>query len=465
MPTSFEWKTYHKWSKELGMVPFILARERSVNGNGLIQDTDILYLNVAGTSIVVLDSWEAILELFEKRSSIYSDRRRHRRLMHHNFHPTAAARFRPHLLKAARNLLNRFLDMPNDVIGNLRHMAGETIMSVAYGLEVKPKDDPYIRTAEQGVHPLVAAGVPGAFLVDVLPFLKYVPEWMPGAGFQTKAREWKKLALNMVEIPFAAAKRNLANGVSSLCVASLSLQKLENGTTDDAYAEDIIQGVTGTMYAAGSDTTVSAVASCILGLLDKPEVIKKAQEELDRVVKPGHLPDFDDEESLPYITAIVKETLRWRDVVPIAIPRLLTVDDEYKGYRLPAGAIVIPNAWAMLHNEDVYPDPFEFNPDRFMKDGKFNKSVRDPSHACWGFGRRICPGRYMAFSSVWIAVASLLTVYDIKKAVDEEGNVIEPQHDYLSALVCMPKPYKCSITPRSQKAERLIRSASNLEAL
>lgn len=42
----------------------------------------------------------------------------------------------------------------------------------------------------------------------------------------------------------------------------------------------------------------------------------------------------------------------------------------------------------MLHNEDVYPDPFEFNPDRFMKDGKFNKSVRDPSHACWGFGRR-----------------------------------------------------------------------------
>ncbi|PPQ87697.1 hypothetical protein CVT25_011464 [Psilocybe cyanescens] len=455
MPTSFEWQTYHKWSKEL--------------------DTDILYLNVAGTSIVVLDSAEAVLELFEKRSSIYSDRarmpminelmgwnfnfgfmkygerwRRHRRLMHHNFHPTAALRFRPHSLRAARNLLNRFLDIPNDVIGNLRHMAGETIMSIAYGLAVKPKDDPYIRTAEKGVHPLVAAAVPGAFLVDMLPFLKYVPEWMPGAGFQTKARKWKNLARSMVEVPFAAAKRNLANGVSPLCVASLSLQKLDEGTTDDAYAEDIIQGVTGTMYA---------------GLLDKPEVLRKAQQELDSVVKPGHLPDFDDEESLPYITAIAKETLRWRDVVPIAIPRLLTVDDEYKGYRLPAGSIVIPNAWAMLHNEDVYPDPFDFNPDRFMKDGKLNKSVRDPSHACWGFGRRICPGRYMAFSAVWIAIASLLTVYDIKKAVDDEGNVIEPAHDYVSALVCAPKPYKCSITPRSEQAEKLIRSAANLDLL
>lgn len=89
----------------------------------------------------------------------------------------------------------------------------------------------------------------------------------------------------------------------------------------------------------------------------------------------------------------------------------------------------------MLHNEEVYHDPFTFNPDRFMKDGKFDKSVRDPGHACWGFGRRVCPGRYMAFSAVWIAIASLLTVFDIKKAVDEDGNIIEPSHEYLSALV------------------------------
>ncbi|KAF8884723.1 cytochrome P450 [Gymnopilus junonius] len=437
MPTSFEWQTYHKWSKEIG--------------------TDILYLNAAGTSIVVLDTAEAVFELLEKRSSIYSDRarmpminelmgwsfnfgfmkygtRRHRRLMHHNFHPSAAMRFRPHTLRAARNLVNHVLDNPDDFIGSLRHMAGETIMSVAYGLEVLPKNDPYIKTAEQGVHPLVAAAVPGAFLVDILPILKYVPEWMPGAGFQKKAKEWKKLARTMIDVPFAAAKKNIAAGVSPPCVTSLSIEKLEGGTKDDAYKEDIVQGVTGTI----SFQTVAAVASCILGLLEHPEILKKAQEELDRVVKPGHLPDFDDEDSLPYITAITKETLRWRM-------------SFLSGYRLPAGSIVIPNAWAMLHNEDVYPDPFSFNPDRFMKDGKIDKSVRDPAHACWGFGRRICPGRYMAFGAVWIAIASLLTVFDIKKAVDEDGNVIELSHEYLSALVYFPKPFKCSMKPRSPR--------------
>lgn len=466
MPTTFEWQTYHKWSKEF--------------------NTDILRLSVAGTTLIVLDTSEAATELLEKKSSIYSGRarmpminelmgwnfnfgfmqygdrwRKHRRIMHQTFHPSAARQFRPHSLKASRNLIRRFLDNPDDIIGNLRHMAGETIMSVAYGLDVQPQNDPYIATAEQGVHPLVVAAVPGAFLVDTLPFLKFVPEWIPGAGFQTKAREWKKLARRMVEVPYKAAKQRIATGTAPPSFTSFSLQKMESGTRDDAYQEDIIQGTAGTLYAAGSDTTVSAIASCILGLLDKPDVLKQAQAELDAVVKPGHLPDFDDEESLPFITAIVKETLRWRDVVPIAIPRLLDYDDEYKGYHIPAGSIIIPNAWAMLHNEEVYPDPFTFNPDRFMKDGKIDKSVRDPAHACFGFGRRICPGRYMAFSAVWIAIASLIYVFDFEKAVDEDGNIIEPSHEYISALVVMPKPYKCSIKPRSKAAETLILSADS----
>jgi len=192
-------------------------------------------------------------------------------------------------------------------------------------------------------------------------------------------------------------------------------------------------------------------------------VLQRARKDLDSVVKPGHLPDFDDEESLPFITAIVKETLRWRDVTPFAIPHYLDFDDEYKGYRIPAGSIIIPNAWAMLHDERVYPEPFKFKPERFMKDGKIDQDVRDPAHACFGFGRRICPGRYMAFSAVWVAIASLIYAFDFEKSVDENGRVIEPSHEYTSGLVCTPKPYKCTIKPRSPEAEVLIRANINLD--
>jgi len=228
----------------------------------------------------------------------------------------------------------------------------------------------------------------------------------------------------------------------------------------------VIKSTAGTMYAAGSDTTVTAVASCILGLLGNPEALKKAQEEIDRVVGPEQLPTFADEAALPYVTAIVKETLRWRDVTPIAVPHLVHVEDEYRGYRIPAGSIIIANAWAMLHNAEVYPEPFKFNPDRFINlhDGTLNSDVKDPRHAAFGFGRRVCPGRYMAFSAVWIAVASLIAVFDITKAVDKKtGQIIEPRHESLPGLVSMPLPFEYSMKPRSQQAVALIRATVNEE--
>jgi len=83
--------------------------------------------------------------------------------------------------------------------------AGETIMSIAYGLSVQPENDPYIQTAEKAIPQFARAAVPGTFLVDSLPWLKYLPEWVPGAGFQRLAREWRGLARDMVVVQYDAA--------------------------------------------------------------------------------------------------------------------------------------------------------------------------------------------------------------------------------------------------------------------
>lgn len=100
----------------------------------------------------------------------------------------------------------------------------------------------------------------------------------------------------------------------------------------------------------------------------------------------------------------------------------------------------------MLHDERVYEDPFAFKPDRFINpttgDLDFSRA-RDPEHACWGFGRRICPGRYMAFPVVWLAIASLIYCFDFEKARvkvvnadgEEEERVVELTHEYVPALV------------------------------
>jgi hypothetical protein len=108
----------------------------------------------------------------------------------------------------------------------------------------------------------------------------------------------------------------------------------------------------------------------------------------------------------------------------------------------------------MLHDETVYPDPFTFNPDRF-----FNSKTRrvdftrqpDPSIACWGFGRRACPGRHLAFSAIWLAIASLVSAFDIEKEKEtvrvvgedgverEEERTVELTHEYKASFVmCVP---------------------------
>ncbi len=136
-----------------------------------------------------------------------------------------------------------------------------------------------------------------------------------------------------------------------------------------------------------------------------PDIQKKARQELDRVIGPNHLPTFEDRQSLPYVTAIAKESMRWRSVAPLGIPHRSLADDDYNGYFIPAGSTVIANIWqvvqlkqhvicthdylrAFARDTRVYADPEAFNPDRFLKDGLINPEVLDPSEFVFGYGRR-----------------------------------------------------------------------------
>ena len=91
--------------------------------------------------------------------------------------------------------------------------------------------------------------------------------------------------------------------------------------------------------------TLSTVQSFVLAMASFPEVLEKAQAELDLVVGPHRLPEFSDRESLPYINALIKELLRWRSVVPVGVPHRSLEDDEYNGYFIPEGTLLVPNVW------------------------------------------------------------------------------------------------------------------------
>ena len=77
-----------------------------------------------------------------------------------------------------------------------------------------------------------------------------------------------------------------------------------------------------------------------------PDAQKAAQTELDAVVGSQRLPEFADESSLPYVCALIRECLRWRPVLPLGLPHRAIEEDVYRGYRIPKGAMLLPNTWS-----------------------------------------------------------------------------------------------------------------------
>jgi cytochrome P450 len=103
----------------------------------------------------------------------------------------------------------------------------------------------------------------------------------------------------------------------------MSFTSVSLGNIDDSEnrkAQELsVKMVAGNIYVGGADTTVSALGTFFLAMLANPEAQKKAQAEIDFVIGNGRLPDFDDEESLPYVSALIKEVMRWRSVTPIGL--------------------------------------------------------------------------------------------------------------------------------------------------
>ncbi|KAH8102293.1 cytochrome P450 [Cristinia sonorae] len=465
MPSSYEWLTFIDWSKKWG---------------------DILSVTLLGQTIVILGSPKHAFELLEKRSTTYSDRpilvmcgelmgwdqalalthygdrfREYRRLLGRLIGSKALVKqFHSLIEQETHRFLSRVLRNPDGVAAHIRNSIGATILMISYGHKVSLEEgsDPYIDQVNEAMEQFTIASTPGAFLVDILPVLKYVPAWFPGASFKRKASAWRKSLLTTADVPFEDVKKQMDAGTHIESFTSMNLAS-EKDELDDAKIHSI-KWTAASLYAGGADTSVSAIYGFFLAMTLFPEAQRKAQEEIDEVIGSDRLPMVEDRDNLPYVEALVKEVFRFNPVAPLGLPHRVSEDDVYEGYFIPKGTMVLANIWQFLHDPEVYHDPMNFQPDRFLsKEGHLPE--RDPRELCFGYGRRLCPGVHLADVSVWTSCAMSLAVFDISPVV-ENGKVVEVKNEYLSGTVSHPKPFRCTIKPRSPKADALIRTAEYL---
>jgi len=440
-------------------------------------------VTVMGQTLVIINDVKLAYELMEKRSSFTSSRPKQyfagEMLGWENslaFSPYSS-RFRVMRKKVAKilgsqvaashfnslqevevgHLLLHILDSPENIMEHIRREAGSVILRIAYGYNAEThKNDPLIDLAGEAMDQFGQAAVPGAWLVDVMPFLRYLPDWFPGTGFKRTAKEWGRIVFEVKERPYALVKQQMAQGKYQSSFLSALLEEGES----NAEEASINKWSAASLYSAGADTTVSSMACFFLAMTLFPEVQRTAQQEIDQVIGSGRLPTFKDRANLPYIDAVVKELFRWHPAVPMSLPHMTTEDDICGGYLIPKGAYLLANIWWFAHDPTVYHDPMAFKPERFLATDNHTPEP-DPHKLSFGFGRRICPGRILADNTVYLNVVQSLAVLKISKVV-ENGREVDPEVNFLPGVVSHPAPYKTSVKPRSLKHEALIRSIEKI---
>ncbi|KAK0657820.1 cytochrome P450 [Cercophora newfieldiana] len=463
MPTRDAHLQFEKWAREYGPV----------------------YSLILGTKVmVVLSSDQAVKELLDKKSNMYSHRqemyvgqtlcsgdlrilmmgytprwRMCRKLVHTLLNISAAKSYVPYQILENKQMLYEMLTKPESFLHNIRRYSNALTTTMVFGWRTPTYEDEKMKQLFDGFSEFADLNQTGiAALVDFFPWMRYLPEFM--IPVQKKAREMHKKEKALYLGHWLKAKEDTLNGTITRCFSEELVQAQKTEGFDDAQASYI----TGTLLEAGSDTTSSTLYAFVQAMLLYPEVQRKAQEEIDRVVGKDRLPTMEDEPNLQYIRSIVKESLRWMPTTIMgAVPHAVNQDDYYNGYLIPKNAGVVNNVWAIHMDPKRHPDPRRFEPDRYkddfqsLGDAAASPDASKRDQFTFGAGRRICPGIHVAERSLFLGVSRMIWGFDIKPAKDANGKDIIPDQEKLTqGFVCMPEQFPASITPRDEHRAKII---------
>ncbi|KAI0294689.1 cytochrome P450 [Multifurca ochricompacta] len=420
---------------------------------------EVMHLDTLGKQTIVFNSLKSAVNVLERRTGNYSGRPRfimaqeilnqglgmvlmdygkpwrlRRHAAHEALSKTTVQNYHPTQEKEATILVTALLKDPENRHRHFQRAGASAILSILYDYPtLESANDKVVEDIDRSIHWSNQAAS-WTFLIEFFPWMIHIPQ---REAFEPSAQR-ADIYLRL----FDRVRADLASGGDR---PSFSASLMQN---PDRYhlSEREMASLSGQMYAAGSETTSTTLMWWTLAMVAFPQVRRRAQAELDAVVGRSRLPTFTDAPHLPYVRAVVREVLRWRPPVPFGVPHAATEDDWYEGMFIPKGAACLANIWQCNHDHAIFerhldeeggllPDPIETNQE---------------GHVSFGFGRRICVGKYLANDALFIGTARILWATTIECVLDENGKEVVPDLDAFtdSGVFIRPAPYDCRITPR-----------------
>ncbi|KAG8969002.1 hypothetical protein FRC03_004969 [Tulasnella sp. 419] len=419
---------------------------------------EIFSLKVGSGTTIVLSSLDAICEVLEKNGAITADRPRKISLSRIfgkegsiticNYGPSWRARRRAaaevlkpsacerHALIEAAEISQLVYDIhqnPEDFFKSIERSILSTIFSSVFGIRQPQVTSSLVSRYLRYSDMIFNIGEPGSVPpLEIFPVLQYLPDFMVKywrARCDAIRREQRSLFFDLLQIADERQKNGMQNG----CFQELLLERAPEWGLD----REAIGYISGNFLSGATRQAITIGRWTILLSVCYPEAQRKVHEEMDRVIGSDKSPSLEDIEKLPYLQSFVKEVNRFRPCLPLSHPHEASEDLFYKGHLIPKGAALFQNTWAVCHDPDLFENPDEFDPDRYMRSPPYGlrkeaverydyEVLKKLDTIQFGAGRRICVGMDLANNLVEQLVANLLWAFTFEHAKDEHGADIIP---------------------------------------
>ncbi|XP_065881476.1 cytochrome P450 81Q32-like [Euphorbia lathyris] len=192
----------------------------------------------------------------------------------------------------------------------------------------------------------------------------------------------------------------------------LSLQESDS----EWFTDQIIKSLMLALLGAGTDTSAATMEWAMSLLVNNPEILIKAQNQIDKLIGHDHLMSESDASKLPYLQCIINEVMRMYPAGPLLVPHESSRECYIGGYRIPSGTMLLVNLWSIQNDPKVWDEPQKFKPERFegVEGGRDGFRLMP-----FGSGRRSCPGEGLALRMLALALGSLLQCFEWERVSQE----------------------------------------------
>ncbi|KAG2066751.1 cytochrome P450 [Suillus decipiens] len=430
----------------------------------------VISLNDGENVLVIIGRHQEAIDIMEKQGAFLADRprsvagcdiigrgmrfvqirsgerlRKFRKSAHSHLQARSAQSYELVQVAHARDIILDILHEPKLHQQHIKRFAASVVLHVVYGKTTPTSlDDPYLLQLQKMIPRIQGAMVPGAYLVDKYPILKYIP------GYGRDLKQWRQEEYDMLFGQLNLVKSQMDNHIAPHSVAKDLLLHMEQ----NQLSEIEIAYLSGSLIGAGTDTVSqetdidSGQVKLTWGILDRcrdfngfkaaarfPHLQARVHEELGVIIDQETAPTFEDWSQLVQ-----------RPVNPAGFPHRATKDIIWNGMCIPAGAIVCGNHWNIGRDPSVYHDPEVFDPQRWI--GAGGEIKENMKLFTFGFGRRACPGMHIANRSVYIAVAHILWSFTV---AEDPDNPIDDTA-FTPGVVSHQKPFSLIFKPRMDEA-------------